>query len=119
MIFPKPGGPVRGSKTGRPVMALLDLLGRRMCLRILWELQEATLRFRPLQEAAETNPNVLNTRLGELREAGLVALAPDGYQLTSAGRDLAALLLPLNRWADDWADDWAEGWAETLPPPPS
>jgi len=104
MTFPKPGNPVRGSRTGRPVMALLDLLGRRMCLRILWELRENSLRFRALQQAAETNPNVLNTRLGELKEAGLVALGPDGYQLTSAGRDLAGLLLPLDRWAGNWAE---------------
>ena len=26
---PRPGARVRGSQTGRPVMALLDLLGRR------------------------------------------------------------------------------------------
>jgi DNA-binding HxlR family transcriptional regulator len=31
---------VRGSKSGRPIMALLDLLGRRWTLRILWELRE-------------------------------------------------------------------------------
>ena len=41
---------VRGSRTGRPIMALLDLLGRRMSLRILWELSRADepLTFRPL-----------------------------------------------------------------------
>ena len=31
---------VRGSRTGRPIMALLDLLGRRWTLRIIWELRE-------------------------------------------------------------------------------
>ena len=40
MTTPKPGRRVRGSATGRPIMALLDLLGRRMTLRILWELRE-------------------------------------------------------------------------------
>ena len=34
---------VRGSRTGRPIMALLDLLGRRWSLRIIWELREASL----------------------------------------------------------------------------
>ena len=45
-----PGKPVRGSRTGRPVMVLLDLLGRRMALRILWELSraEAPLSFRAI-----------------------------------------------------------------------
>ena len=34
---------VRGSRTGRPVMALLDLLGRRWTLRIVWELRDGPL----------------------------------------------------------------------------
>jgi hypothetical protein len=77
MPAPKPGRRVRGSATGRPIMALLDLLGRRMTLRILWELREdRRLTFRALQEAAETNPSVLNARLAELRSAHLVATAP-------------------------------------------
>ena len=37
---------VRGSRTGRPIMALLDLLGRRWSLRILWELRGAPLTSR-------------------------------------------------------------------------
>src|SRR5918999_3277976 len=35
---PKPGRPVRGSRTGVPVMALPDLLGRRWTLGVLWNL---------------------------------------------------------------------------------
>lgn len=86
-------------------MALLDLLGRRMTLRVLWELTiaKAPLTFRDLQSAAETNPSVLNTRLKELREAGLVTHDDEGYRLTEAGRSLVVLLLPLNAWADTWA----------------
>ena len=41
----------RGSRTGRPIMALLDLLGRRWSLRILWELREAPLTSRALRTA--------------------------------------------------------------------
>ena len=41
MKHPTLAKPVRGSRTGRPVMVLLDLLGRRMALRILWELSRA------------------------------------------------------------------------------
>ena len=91
-------------------MALLDLLGRRMCLRILWELRDDSLRFRALQSAAETNPSVLNTRLAELKEACLVELTSDGYRLTKAGKELLRLLLPLNSWAKTWA-------AQTSTPP--
>lgn len=84
-------------------MALLDLLGRRMSLRVLWELHARPLTFRALQEAAATNPSVLNTRLTELREAGLVDHGTEGYALTSRGQSLLATFLPLNAWAEDWA----------------
>lgn len=84
-------------------MALLDLLGRRMALRILWELRDRRLTFRALQEAAETNPSVLNVRLKELREAHLVTLEADGYGLSAHGRDLVERFLPLNAWAETWA----------------
>ena len=40
----KAKGSVRGSRTGRRIMALLDLLGRRWTLRILWELPYTDLR---------------------------------------------------------------------------
>ena len=100
---PLPRRRVRGSSTGRPVLALLDLLGRRMALRILWELRERHLTFRALQQAAETNPSVLNARLGELREARIVEHGPEGYGLTPAGKTLLELLLPLHAWAEDWA----------------
>jgi DNA-binding HxlR family transcriptional regulator len=84
-------------------MALLDLLGRKMAMRIIWELSKSDLRFRPLQEAAETNPSVLNTRLAELKEARLVTLGADGYCLTPLGRELAAQLLDLMGIADRWS----------------
>ena len=80
-------------------MALLDLLGRRMALRILWELREEHLTFRALQAAAETNPSLLNVRLKELREARLVTHGEDGYALTPQGRELLETFLPLNAWA--------------------
>lgn len=108
MPIPKPGSPVRGSATGRPIMALLDLLSRRQALRILWELREDPLRFRDLQARAETSPSVLNTRLGELREALIVELAPEGYRLTDLGRDLFQHLAPLTQWSDTWAKRLAE-----------
>ncbi len=95
--------PVRGSKTGRPVMALLDLLGRRMALRIIWELRDDRLTFRALQTAAATNPSVLNARLSELREAALVDHDGDGYGLTPLGADLLEKFLPLHDWAEAWA----------------
>ncbi len=95
---------VRGSKTGRPIMALLDLLGRRWTLRIVWELREEAKRFRELQEGIGASPTIINTRLAELREARLVELdAATGYRLTGLGRELLKLFLPLHVWSEKWA----------------
>ena len=53
-------------------MVLLDLLGRRWTLRIVWELREEPRRFRELQDLIGASPTIVNTRLAELREAKLV-----------------------------------------------
>jgi DNA-binding HxlR family transcriptional regulator len=87
-------------------MALLDLLGRRWALRVLWELRGGeSLTFRELQgRCGEVSSSVLNDRLRELREAGIVAAGDSqGYRLTAAGRRLLEALGPLDRWAKDWA----------------
>lgn len=100
---------MRGSRTGRPIMAALDLLGRRSALRILWELREGQpMTFRLLQEAAQTNPSLLNTRLGELRAAQLVNHEGEGYLLTPSGRALLIALRPLAEWAGKWGNDHAQ-----------
>jgi len=83
-------------------MVALDLLGRRGSLRVLWELRGQPMTFRVLQDAAQTNPGVLNTRLKELRAAGLVEHAGDGYRLTEAGRELLRAMQPLSEWARQW-----------------
>lgn len=102
---PRPGRRVRGSTTGRPVMVLLDLLGRRWVLRILWELRDEPLTFRALQAACGgLSPSVLNARLTELRESLIVEQRPDeGYALTRQGRELLSHLAPLTAWSEKWA----------------
>lgn len=99
------GSAVRGSKTGRPIMALLDLLGRRWTLRILWELREEALTSRALRTACEdASPTVMQQRLSELREAGFLTLREEGgYALTELGRELLQTLLPLHQFADRWS----------------
>ncbi|WP_109506485.1 winged helix-turn-helix transcriptional regulator [Nocardioides speluncae] len=101
---PLPGRPSRTTRTGRPLPALLDLLGRRWCLRVLWELRDGDpLTFRELRDRCDTmSPSVLNDRLRELREAAFVTSGPDGYVLTSQGRDLLAALAPLGAFAEGW-----------------
>jgi DNA-binding HxlR family transcriptional regulator len=102
---PAPGAPVRGSASGRPIMALLDLLGRRWALRVLWELHDGPLQFRSLQErCGGISSSVLNNRLGELRGAGIVGHAQGGYALSDEGRELLAGLEPLQAWSERWAE---------------
>jgi DNA-binding HxlR family transcriptional regulator len=96
---------VRGSKTGRPIMALLDLLGRRWTLRILWELREEALTSRALRAACgDASPTVMQQRLSELREAGFLTLREEGgYGLTELGRELLQTFQPLHQFADHWS----------------
>jgi DNA-binding HxlR family transcriptional regulator len=104
MPTPAPGRPVRGSTSGEPIMALLDLLGRRWALRVIWELRSEPLSFRALQErCAGMSSSVLNDRLRELRDADIVALGPGGYRLTDEGHALLEAYGPLQDWARRWA----------------
>jgi DNA-binding HxlR family transcriptional regulator len=101
---PRPGTAVRGSRTGKPVMALLDLLGRRWALRVIWELRDGPLTSRALRGACGgISPTVLNDRTRELRDSGLIGLADNGYALTQLGRELLANFAPLATWAEKWA----------------
>lgn len=84
-------------------MALLDLLGRRWALRVLWELRAEALSSRALRHACdEVSPSVLQARLDELREALIVELGEHGYQLTDLGRELLEAFAPLYDFAERW-----------------
>jgi DNA-binding HxlR family transcriptional regulator len=86
-------------------MALLDLLGRRWALRIIWELRDdRRLTSRALRTACdEASPTVLQARLDDLREAGFVELGEaSGYGLTALGRELCETFMPLHRFAERW-----------------
>ena len=102
---PRPGRPVRGSSTGRPLMAALDLLGRRWALRILWELRDGPLGARALRDRCDgMSSSVLYERLRELGAAGLVERdEAERYRLTRLGASLGAAIEPLDRWARGWA----------------
>ena len=87
------------------MMALLDLLGRRWALRVLWELRDgAPLTFRELQKrCGGMSSSVLAQRLGELGEAGVVSASDGtGYAITDEGRALIDALSPLEHWAKRW-----------------
>ena len=73
---------------------------------ILWNLNDADRTFRDLQAKCNSaSPTVLNTRLKELRAAGLVTRSDHGYALTKEGRELFELLEPLG----DWSYGWVQG----------
>jgi DNA-binding HxlR family transcriptional regulator len=88
-------------------MALLDLLGRRWALRVLWELRDGdALTFRELQvRCGDVSSSVLNDRLHELRAAAIITTKRvGGYLLTDEGKRLLDALLPLDAWASRWAE---------------
>jgi DNA-binding HxlR family transcriptional regulator len=99
------GRPVRGSTTGRPLMAAMDLLGRRWALRVLWELRGEPVGARNLLDRCEgLSSSVLYDRLRDLTAAGLITQDPsDRYRLTASGRSLGTALDPLDAWATRWA----------------
>jgi DNA-binding HxlR family transcriptional regulator len=88
-------------------MALLDLLGRRWALRVLWELRDgASVTFRELQSlTGGVSASVLNDRLRELREVDIVEVDTKGYRLSADGLDLVAALAPLQVWVQRWSED--------------
>lgn len=103
--LPRPGAPVRGSATGRPLMAAMDLLGRRWALRILWELRDGPLGARALRSRCDRmSSSVLYERLDELTAARLIARDDAGdYQLSALGAALGPALESLDSWAGRWS----------------
>ncbi len=88
----------------RPIMVLIDLLGRKWLMRILWELRDHTCTFRELQNrCGNISPTIVNKRVKELVEANLVVKAkPNGYRLTPLGVELVDLFGPINKWTGKW-----------------
>lgn len=104
MAIPKPGKPVRGSKTGAPVMAIFDLLGRRWAMGVVWQLADGPLSFSVLQSRCDSiSPTILSTRIKDLVEARLVERTLEGYRLTKTGEELMVILEPFRDWAHKWA----------------
>ena len=88
-----------------PIRQLLSLLEARFALRVLWALRDGRAQtFRYLQDSVGgVTPNTLNTRIKELREAGLVCHGKSGYLLTELGAELAVFLDPIPTYANKWA----------------
>ena len=103
MGIPKPGNPVRGSQSGKPTMALFDLMGRRWTMGIVWQLSGRVLTFTDLQKkCGSISPTILSSRLKDLAEAGFLDRTLDGYRLTDLGEELFAVLQPFKTLARKW-----------------
>ena len=92
------------SRSTPPMLALLELLGRRWALRILWELRLEPATFQALQARCDSmSTSVLSQRLTELREAQLVEKEQAGsYRLTDPGSRLLARLDGMDQWTQEW-----------------
>ena len=92
------------TKETAAISQLLALLEARYAMRVLWALRDGHAQtFRLLQDSVGgITPNTLNTRIKELREAGIVGHGSEGYSLTLAGQDLLKRLSDLQAFAARW-----------------
>ena len=74
-------------------------------MRVLWALRDGHPQtFRLLQDSVGgITPNTLNTRIKELRAAGLLTHAGEGYTVTALGLELIKRLGDLQGFATKWA----------------
>lgn len=93
------------SKETAAVSQLLSLLECRYAMRVLWALKNGHPQtFRLLQDSVGgITPNTLNTRIKELRQAGLMEHGDDGYMVTASGADLLKRMGELSAFASRWA----------------
>ncbi|MBU0589955.1 MAG: winged helix-turn-helix transcriptional regulator [Gammaproteobacteria bacterium] len=98
------------SKENAAIGQLLGLLESRYAIRVLWALKDGHAQtFRLLQDSVGgITPNTLNTRIKELREAGLLNHGSEGYMVTSLGADLLKRLGDLPAFAGKWATSQAK-----------
>jgi DNA-binding HxlR family transcriptional regulator len=91
----------------RAIVQLIDILGKKWVLRILWELNHSPCTFRELQSrCGDLSPTIINTRIKDLCEAQLVYKSPEtGYTLSPAGNELVALFHPINAFAEHWVKE--------------
>jgi DNA-binding HxlR family transcriptional regulator len=98
------------TKENAAIGQLLGLLESRYAIRVMWALKDGHAQtFRLLQDSVGgITPNTLNTRIKELREAGLLTHGGDGYVVTTLGADLLKRLGDLQAFAGKWAASQAK-----------
>lgn len=98
-----------------PVAKSAEIIGDPWSILIVRELLLGSSRFSVLQRGLpRISPTVLNTRLKELEERGVVVKRRlsgqrgTEYRLTAAGRELSAVVEALAVWGMRWARDEME-----------
>jgi len=93
-----------------PVSKTAQIIGEKWTLLIIRELLRGASRFNQIQRAMpKISPTVLNKRLSELLEHGVIERCriPEQrgyeYQLTECGRELAPLVMQMAEWGMRWA----------------
>ena len=94
-----------------PIARSSELLAERWTIIIL---RNILVGFRTFNEIAEGAPGLsrglLSKRLRELERAGIIEIRPkprgpgSSYEPTLAGRELAELMVVLERWGRKWAE---------------
>jgi DNA-binding HxlR family transcriptional regulator len=92
------------AKEAAAISQLLGLLESRYAMRVLWALRDGhSQTFRLLQDSVGgITPNTLNTRIKELREAGLLTHGSEGYCLTLLGMELLKRMHDMQAFAIKW-----------------
>ncbi len=92
------------------IAQLLSLLESRYAIRVLWALKDGHAQtFRLLQDSVTgITPNTLNTRIKEMRAAGLITHGGDGYIVTPLGADLLKRVGDLSAFATKWVASQAK-----------
>ena len=98
------------TKEHAAISQLLSLLESRYAILVLWALKDGHPQtFRLLQDSVGgITPNTLNTRIKEMREAGLLSHGSDGYIVTTLGADLLKRMGDLSAFASKWVTSKAK-----------
>lgn len=102
--------PAGALNQGHPMLdRAFQVLGDRWTAHLIAQAFMGRRRFKDLQSALGTAPNILSDRLTRLLDMGVLRreryqARPERfeYRLTEAGRDLYPLIVELNRWGDRW-----------------
>lgn len=110
--MPDPNTATKHSPDACPGAACFELLGRKWTGYLVWALIERPRRFGELRDLTPgLTDRMLTVRLRSLEAAGIVTRHqyPEipvrvEYALTDRGRDLAPVILEMERWGQRWGD---------------